>query len=179
MLKRLHLPSPAVIRQVLEKLPKDLNDTYARILSGLDEEIFLHASNALKWLLVSARPLFIEELAEACMLQLDEDPILDIANRLEPHHLYQMLPDLIKIQPPLPDDGAITDCLHTVNLAHFSVSNFLTGSEPSEPDTSFFRFQLKEAEELVAISCLKYLYYFNRFERRREEFPLREYAWYN
>jgi hypothetical protein len=50
----------------------------------------------------------------------------------------------------------------------------------SAPDVSSFRFKIEEANGLVAISsCLEYLHYFNRLERRPKRYPLREYAWYN
>jgi hypothetical protein len=49
----------------------------------------------------------------------------------------------------------------------------------SAPDVSSFRFKIEEADDLVAISCLKYLHYFDRLERRYKRYPLREYAWYN
>ena len=49
----------------------------------------------------------------------------------------------------------------------------------SAPDVSSFRFKIEEADDLVAISCLKYLHYFDRLERHYKRYPLREYAWYN
>ena len=63
----LNLP---MLRKALGSLPKTLDNTYARILERIDEDYRQYAMTILQWLVYSARPLQIEELAEVVAVDL-------------------------------------------------------------------------------------------------------------
>ena len=61
--------------------------TYARILVNIDEEYSQDAFPILQWLVYSARPLRIQEVAEVIAIDTDESRF-DPDNRLEDSSLY-------------------------------------------------------------------------------------------
>lgn len=67
-LKRLKLMRPCDVVSVLDTLPRDLDATYDRILAKIDILYYREDFAALQWLTFAARPLYIEEVAEACVL---------------------------------------------------------------------------------------------------------------
>ena len=76
---------PSALRKALASLPKTLDDTYERILCNIDQD---HAEDALKvlqWLAFSARPLGIQEVAEATAITLNDSPLFDPEDRLRDH----------------------------------------------------------------------------------------------
>ena len=168
------------IEKALYKLPADLNETYARILAQVDESFSYQASTALKWLTLSVRPLYIEELLEASAIHPGRIPILDKEDhRLRPLDLLEMLCDLIIIEPPISDPSAMLHSKHRVALSHFSVQEFLTGKDIFRPHNDSFQFSLHDSHLSLARCCLAYLYYHNSNSERGDQRPLREYAWYH
>ena len=122
------------IEAVISKLSTDLNETYARILSQIDECLLFQASTALKWLVLSARPLFIEELVEASAVHWERTPVLDQEDyRLKPYNVVEMLFEIITIEPPVSESMQISNGMHRVTLAHFSVQEFLTSKNIARP----------------------------------------------
>jgi hypothetical protein len=168
------------VTTLLAELPKDLNDTYARMLLQIETEGLLpQAFNALRWLVCSKQPMWIEDLVEACVIGLDSMPVLDISERQTPYNIYEMLHGLVLIEPPIVEDKEISNRYHIVTLAHFSVQEFLIGNGIAQGPASSFGFKVSDAHEFLARSCLSYLYCYNSFSSRKDFFPLREYAWYN
>ncbi|CAN9396963.1 unnamed protein product [Alternaria alternata] len=188
-LKRLRSTTPNAISQALQKLPKDLNETYERILSSIDEYSMSSAVKSLKWLVVSKRTLYMEELADAVsdeLRDLEQTPyeFRDVVP--EPFHLVEMLGDLIQVQPALHDNSSYKPRQHKIVLAHFSVQEFLLKDYIKTSSASKFSFTLDQAHSCVAQDCLVYLYRFNSEPRRLDSvkrnvlnFVLKEYAWYN
>src|SRR5712692_2689316 len=62
---------PASIRSVLADLPEGLDETYERVLLGIDKQKRKYAQRLFQCLLVSIRPLRIEELAEVFAVQFE------------------------------------------------------------------------------------------------------------
>ena len=56
---------------MLNDLPKALDETFIRILLSIDEEKREYAQRLLQCLVVSIRPLLVEELAEILAFQFD------------------------------------------------------------------------------------------------------------
>jgi hypothetical protein len=168
---------------MLESLPPDLDATYYRILDEIDSSLIPKASRALAWLAFSSRSLYLEELVDACAIDLHRSPVL--SDRLKPYNLFEMLHDLVLIQPPLVSpDGLISPRKHTIVLFHASVGEFLSkiGSPDAHgysPRMQGFLLEEQRANMLIAKSCLAYLYYYNTLESRHGDFPLLEYAWYH
>lgn len=82
----------------MASLPKTLDDTYERILCNIDE---VHAEDALKvlqWLAFSARPLELQEVAEATAITLEDLPRFDPEDRLRhPTDILAICSSLISI----------------------------------------------------------------------------------
>ena len=55
---------PSSVRYMLEELPESLDETYERILKEIRKPNQGHAHRLLQCLVVAARPLRVEELAE-------------------------------------------------------------------------------------------------------------------
>ena len=92
---------PSTIQKALQSLPKDLDESYERILEKINPLNSQEALSALRWISFATRPLFIEELIEVCAINLDEDPEFDVAERYGPRDILDLLPGLIIINPPL------------------------------------------------------------------------------
>jgi hypothetical protein len=57
--------SPAALRRALKSLPETLDKTYDRILTSIPKDYHRQAHTVLQWLVFSARPLQLIEVAEA------------------------------------------------------------------------------------------------------------------
>jgi hypothetical protein len=66
-----------------KNLPQGLNETYERALLNIPKEERPQTIRALKWLLAAPRNLEVSELAEACRINLDADPILEEGTELD------------------------------------------------------------------------------------------------
>ena len=61
------------ISRTLNQLPETLDETYERILLGIPKEMWKDVHCILQWLMVSSRPLRVEELAEVFAINFDEE----------------------------------------------------------------------------------------------------------
>ena len=173
VIQRMRFLTVERIRACLYEWPRDIWSSYTRILNEVDEYSQKFASRAFAFLRFSCRPLYIEELADACSCDLEVDPPLH--NRLTPFMIYEILGPLISIQPNLPADGStIILRHHTVLLAHSSVGVFLE-SNMIAPN---FRQERQAANLLISRICFVYLIYYNTAVLGQENYPLRPYAWY-
>src|SRR5882757_76823 len=62
---------PADILGALDRLPESLDETYARVLLGIDKRKQEYALHLLECLWVSIRPLRVEELADILTVEFD------------------------------------------------------------------------------------------------------------
>jgi hypothetical protein len=112
------------IRKILQDLPKDLEETYERIIrrvattAGGNEKLTT-ARKALKWIVCAKRPLTIEELNEAISLKPTD-------RCLNPNRI------------PRDESAVLKCCSHlvsfdrhkrTIRLAHYTVQQFLTSRD--------------------------------------------------
>ena len=177
MLKRLRVLNFFTVEHELLRLPDDLNATYARILSQIDDVLVDHAIIALQWLTTSARSLFVEELVEACAIKVGRTPLLDDPQkRLDEYDVLEMLHDLVIVEN-FSELITVPGQRRQVILAHFSIQEFLTNREILIGSSKQLRITLKQSHLLLAKSCFSYLYYTRAEEK--SNCPLREYAWYN
>lgn len=58
------------LKEALKEMPETLYDTYDRIIGNISDDDFELAYAAFQWLTVSQRPLYLEEVAEAAVLEL-------------------------------------------------------------------------------------------------------------
>ncbi|MCJ1467598.1 hypothetical protein MMC07_006223 [Pseudocyphellaria aurata] len=162
---------PKDIREALKSLPETLDDFYARTLQDIDKNHHQIAFKALRWLVFSKRPLRIEELAEAMVVEPRATPAFDPTERLfDPHDLLKVLSSLVTVHREY------------IRLAHFSVEEYLLSNRPKPDDLSRFSMSAITADQLIAESCLLYMKCFAELEEncsikpKLVEFPLMEYA---
>lgn len=187
------------LRQALVSLPKTLDETYARMLDSISEELIDYAIVMLRWLVYATRPLKLKELGELIAVNLDSDPRFDLDAR------FLDLKDLLNICPGLiagllPDNEAwLGESI--IRLAHYSVKEFLTSERIGNLKVRRFSLSDGISHELIASECLVYLLLFQDFSRPMfdldwqismrpisgtqqvtkllQDYPLLEYAAYN
>lgn len=154
----------ADIRTAIAKLPRDLPQTYNRLLSRISssgKEAIVE--NIFRWLAAAKRPLSVWELREA------------IAVRPEDEYLIR---DRLVNNP----DGVVNWCNNLVvmdeeeeivQFAHHSVQQFLL-SESSDTTTKRFHFRQTDADSQAGEICVTYLN-FNDFERQLSSIPKNSY----
>jgi hypothetical protein len=88
------------VEQQLKSLPKNLDETYDRLLSKITKDYCGDAHKFLQWLAFSARPLMIHELAEVVSVDFDQgdEPHFDPeCQYLDPYDVVSVCSALITI----------------------------------------------------------------------------------
>ncbi|EHK47335.1 putative ankyrin repeat protein, partial [Trichoderma atroviride IMI 206040] len=147
------LRNPRDIRQVLDDLPKGLDETYNRMLQGIDDQYRKSVANSLKWLAFSMKPLTVDDLAEIFIMHPYDDVVIDSTECL-----FNTRDVLIYFSGLIVENGG------TVRLAHFSIKEFLVSSDLASSRirqhlASTFSFSDIDAHLFIAYSCLSYLNY--------------------
>jgi hypothetical protein len=137
----------------LQKLPKSLDETYERVLREIDESNRKDVYRLLQCLVVSVRPLHVEELAEVLAVDFDSDeeiPKLNPEWRWEDEEeaLQAACSSLIAI---VDIDGS-----RVVQFSHFSVKEYLTSPRLAESsgDVSCYHISLGPAHVTLAKACI-------------------------
>ncbi|KAL6792822.1 ankyrin repeat-containing domain protein [Trichoderma sp. SZMC 28012] len=161
------LRSPRDIRRALEDLPKGLDETYDRMLQGIDDHYRKSVANSLKWLAFSMQPLTVDELAEIFIMHPDDALVIDSTERLFTTRDVLMY-----------FSGLIVENQETVRLAHFSIKEYLVSSRIHPHLTSTFSFSDINAHLFIARSCFSYLSYLSALtdEGHKQGHPLKAYA---
>ena len=144
--------------RTLKTLPKTLNDTYLRILCGIEEEDRNDAIKVLQWLTFSARPMLLDEVAEVVAIDHDEDPEFDTSRRLRsPHDILTVCSSLVVISSleQIVDSQFVFK--DAIALAHLSVKDYLTSGRILSSDVKDFQISRKSAHRCIAEMCLSYL----------------------
>jgi len=103
-----------------------LNETYARILTNIDEDYRRDALKILQWLTYSAWPLQLEEVAKVVVVDVDESSRFDPEKRyLESRDIWTTCSSLISLQGEILEDAHKGNTRVIVQLAHFSVKEYL------------------------------------------------------
>lgn len=170
------------MRKKLKSLPKDLEGTYARILTEIHEDYREDALTALKWLTFSGRPLVLDELLEALLLSPSRKPAYNPENRLsDPHDIMQILPGLVSTSTNTKSSK------EEIRLAHFSVKEYLMSEKIRREPTSYFGIDLVAANQFLTEACLAYILHYITTKERTDSaedlslFPLLYYScryWY-
>lgn len=143
----LDLPS---LQWALSKLPKDLDDTYTRILEGIPRQRIKQATTILNLLIWSDEPLTIDELVDAIAVDLNHEPGFDPKNRMPvPREVLKLCSSLVAVSR----DEEKT--VGSVRLSHFSVKEYLTSDNVSSIYKSSFNETVAKA--YLARVCLTYL----------------------
>ncbi|RKL31567.1 hypothetical protein BFJ72_g10971 [Fusarium proliferatum] len=169
------LRTAKMVFNALYNLPKDIYEVYERILLSIPETDRLLARESLFFLSVALRPITIQELAEAAVLD-DYNTRIDEECRLpEPMVLLEVCQGLV-------DYDAATG---VVTLAHSSVRAYITSSHTREGDIAWFSYDIPGIHADIANKCLLYLLleHFqdgcctdDELEKKFEDYPLLRYA---
>lgn len=174
---------PSLVRQKIRSLPRDLQETYSRILLNINEDYCEDACVALRWLTFSERPLELNELVEALMILPGRDPPFNPEDRLpDPYLILQYLPGLIS-----DSESNVTKKRPEVRLAHASVKDFLVSPKILQGQTAPFGTSLPPANQFITEACLVYILEYDTAQDRTNtpedlaSWPLLDYAskfWY-
>ncbi|PKY06986.1 purine and uridine phosphorylase [Aspergillus campestris IBT 28561] len=125
-------PNLPKLRESLRSLPKTLEETYGRILANIDEIYRDYAIRILQFLTYSERPLTIEEVVDALVVDPDGDIPFDPEDRMpEPRDIMRICPSLITLVVRTEEDYLEYDdpkYVTVLQLAHFSVQQYLVST---------------------------------------------------
>ncbi|KAH7187396.1 hypothetical protein DER44DRAFT_130688 [Fusarium oxysporum] len=158
--------SPKAIKAALGSLPRDLNETYYRMLHNIPSEYKSGAIRLLQFLVYAKRPLSLSETIEVLATQIDQEPRgFDVDGRL------CQKADVLRYCPSLVIIAKVTNYAETVeelHLAHFSVKEYLLEQA---------QFDLESASNVITRTCLTYLGDIkNNCSTIRSDFPMARYA---
>ena len=147
---------PPNLRQYLNELPETLDETYERILKGINKAQKDNAHRLLRCLTVAVRPLLVEELAELLAFDFEASNSGGIPTLKEDWRwddveeaVLSTCSSLITIIP--------RDDTRVVQFSHFSVKEYLTSSRLAKSllgDVSQFRIDLEPAHTIMTQACL-------------------------
>ncbi|KAL2066521.1 hypothetical protein VTL71DRAFT_2592 [Oculimacula yallundae] len=135
-------------RKALAQLPRDLPQTYDRILREIDESHVELVHKTLQWVISAAKPLPIKALLEALAIS-EGDSDLDSQSMTDEETLLECCSSLLKKSQTV--QGAL-------ELAHFSVKQYLLSiNSHSAPEIAKYQISEGQSSLLLAKSCLTYL----------------------
>jgi ankyrin repeat protein len=166
------------VLQVLEELPDTLDETYDRILRGIKKSNRKDVYRLLQCLVVSMRPLRVEELAEILALDFDGDEEIP---KLNPEWRWEDEEEALQAACSSLISIVDTDGSRVVQFSHFSVKEYLTSPrlEESSGDVSCYHIFLGPAHIILACACLGVLLRLDYGAGRKgtmKRLPLAEYA---
>ena len=172
---------PATLRQVLEELPKSLDETYKRILKEINNANRVHAYHLLQCLMVANRPLRVEELAEVLSFDLSKGKIPKVNTDWRWEHQEEaVLSACSSLVSIIIENGS-----RVVQFSHFSVKEFLTSDRLAScmEDISWFHIPIEPSHLTLAQACLGVLLCLDDHtdEDSAKKIPLLRYAaehWY-
>ena len=158
------------LKKTLETLPPTLDETYERILVCIDKDDREKARIALQWLAFSARPLRLQEVAEAVVVEPGCDSFSSEDRMFEPYDIINICRSLV----------SIADETEELRLAHYSVQEYLVSERIRDGPASFFSVVGASTDALIAEVCLTYILLFNEPDSLTEsslsDWPLLNYA---
>ncbi|KAH7019752.1 ankyrin repeat-containing domain protein [Ilyonectria destructans] len=195
--------TPAMVHAELRRMPETLDQTYDRILQQVPKLHQPFVQSALHWLAFSARPLQIQELAEAAVVQPDgEDFDVERARFFDQNMITELCGPLVTSSTIDHRRGVknwLTDKIDTemgyssaslpqgtsstftvVSLSHFSVKEYMLSPRLGKGALANYQTSERLANAALARSCLFYLLHYNSGEIAPKlefnEWPLLEYA---
>ncbi|KAI0539486.1 ankyrin repeat-containing domain protein [Xylaria digitata] len=169
--------TPAMVRERLKTMPTDLDQTYDRILHLIPDFHRPFVQSALRWLAFSERPLLLEELAEAAVVQPGETFDSDSSRLLSQNMVVDLCGVLVSsstIHHSPPDwltdkrfyegrdalDHGNQEHL-VITLSHYSVKEYLTSKSLQCGALSSFHASVTLCNSYLAQCCLTYILSFN------------------
>src|SRR5882762_325393 len=145
---------PRSLRRTLNELPQSMDETYERVLKEIGTANRDLAHRLLQCLVVAARPLRIEELAEVLALDFDEAEGLtpELKEDWRSEDRQRAVLSTCSSLITLVDDGDS----RVIQFSHFSVKEFLTSDRLAslKGDVSHFAINPEPAHTTLAQACL-------------------------
>ncbi|KAL8371295.1 hypothetical protein RB595_001230 [Gaeumannomyces hyphopodioides] len=157
------------VETALQSLPRDLNDTYARMLGRILPERKHKAIRLLQFLVHSKRPLTLDEAVDILAVRLDDRRgEFDETDRMpDPREITAFCPSMVSIVQTKSYSGEWVAELH---LAHLSVKEYLLAGKAEG-------FRGAEASINITQTCLAYLSSIATTQESPDRsFPLAKYA---
>jgi hypothetical protein len=170
------------LREALKALPETLDGTYDRILMSIEKNDRPNALKVLQWLAYSARPMRIEEVADAIAVNLDDPPRFDFELRLlDPRALLDICSSLVNVSlSTYYGWNGVPNETGELRLAHYSVKEYLVSERIQTGPAAAYKIQEIHANKTIAESCLAYLLHFEKLNsltsQNIEDYPLARYA---
>jgi ankyrin repeat protein len=176
------------VKLALEALPTTLDDTYTRMLLGIEEMYHQQALTLLQWLAYARSPPTLGELVEAAIIDPIEEISIDMESRGDIEDTLNILAGLVATQESqAPDDqggletelsvvdvssveSGCTNITHyrrflssktRVRLAHFSVKEYLESKRMLQGEANHFYLESAVGHRILAQSCLTYLQHYS------------------
>jgi ankyrin repeat protein len=179
--------SSSDIRKALSSLPRTLDETYERILVNIPIEFQSKAINALKWIIYGksdfcfvfyfrfSSGFTLAMLADAIAINHEADPPFNLGDRLlDPSQLLEILPGLITTEGRR----------NSVQIAHFSIVEYLESARIVDGPANIFHFERSKAINSIIKDCFdllkSYAHPINQQllgDDARKIFPLEVHAW--
>ena len=146
---------PVSIRSALADLPDGLDETYERTLLGIDKQKRKFARRLFQCLVVSIRPLRVEELAEILAIRFEEAAPPTFNADWRPVNSEEAVISACSSLIAIVDAGS----RQVVQFSHFSVKEYLTSERLStaEERLSFFHILPEPAHTVLAHASLSVL----------------------
>ena len=172
----------------MKALPRDLQSTYERLFcksdSPEDLRTFLH------WAALSARPITLEELAEAIAVnfQSENSPCYDADCRyMDPRDALTVCSGLVTtFEGTIRSSNSVYSRTNRgensgiIKLAHMSVKDYLLSEHIAKGPARYFSLNAKIAHSVITENCLAYLLHFGTLDSLSGaaviSFPLARYA---
>jgi hypothetical protein len=154
----------------LKSLPKTLDDTYERILLGVDQLWRDDVHRVLEWLCFALRDVTLGEMVDALAVTLADGAKFDPDERYpDPRDILTRCSSLVSAT----EAGVI-------RLAHFSVKEYLVSDRLRSSRASMYTMMEPRAHDQIAQICLAYLLQFKTVECPDDvtisDYPLADYA---
>jgi hypothetical protein len=159
--------------QALADLPPNLDETYNRILSAIEESDIPYALRILRWLAFSPRPLLLAEVAEIAAIDASRCPAFDRDEVLEdPLEVLSICSSLVTVAASdSVEHYEMYGVLHgpVLLLAHYSVKEYLVSQRILESNAYIYAMESTFCQRSIAKCCLQYLLQFNRLDALTKE----------
>ena len=139
------------------------------MLMNIDDEHFEYAHRALRWLAFSVRPLSLEEAAEAVIMKPGYSSLCPDDRLFDSRAILTICPSLVILTEE-----------KKVQLAHYSVKEYLLSDRIKISSASRFSILEIPANSVIAEACLAYLLMLDQPDslsaQSFQDYPLLEYA---
>lgn len=166
------------LQQALVSLPRTLDETYSRILHSIPPEHKKIATLILQLAVFSEHPLEVKEVVDAIAVDTEREPFFSPEYRMpEPQELTRYCSSLVTVVSTSEQRNENNHSLGKVQLAHFSVKEYLT-SRRLDSDIAP-NFQECTARGAIAQTCLAYILHFNEefsAEHVIQRYPFAKYS---